>query len=137
MRYMLDTNICIYLAKRHPPEVRAKFATLSLGDAVMSAITLGELLHGIERRPATYATNMRVLDALRERVRVVEFGEEAASAYARIAAKLARSERNAVDCLIASHALSLDVALVTNNERDFAGFALVSGLRVENWVHSV
>lgn len=134
MRYMLDTNICIYLAKRHPPEVRAKFATLSLGDAVMSALTLGEMLHGIERRPTTYATNMRVLDALRERVRVVEFGEEAASAYARVAAKLPRSERNAVDCLIASHALSLDVTLVTNNERDFAGFMLVSGLRVENWV---
>ena len=137
MRYMLDTNICIYFAKRHPPEVRAKFATLSLGDAVMSAITLGELLHGIERKPTTYATNMRVLDALRERVRVVEFGEEAAAAYARIAAKLARSERNAMDCLIASHALSIDVTLVTNNEHDFAGFMLVSGLRVENWIHSV
>ena len=134
MRYMLDSNICIYLAKRHPPEVRDKFATLSLGDAVVSAITLGELLHGLERRPATYATNMRVLDALRERVRVIEFGEEAAAAYARIAAKLARSERNAVDCLIASHALALDVTLVTNNERDFAGFTLVSRLQVENWV---
>ena len=134
MRYMLDTNICIYLAKRHPPEVRAKFATLSLGDAVMSALTLGEMLHGIERRPATYATNMRVLDALRERVRVVEFGAEAAGAYARVAAKLPRSERNAVDRLIASHALSLDVILVTNNERDFSGFMAASGLRVENWV---
>ena len=134
MRYMLDTNICIYLAKRHPPKVRAKFATLSLGDAVMSALTLGEMLHGIERRPATYATNMRVLDALRERVRVVEFGEEAAGAYARVAAKFPRSERNAVDCLIASHALSLDVTLVTNTERDFAAYAEVGALRVENWV---
>ncbi len=134
MRYMLDTNICIYLAKRHPPEVRAKFATLSLGDAVISALTLGEMLHGIERRPATYDANMRVLDALRERVHVVEFGEEAAGAYARVSAKLPRSERNAVDCLIASHALSLDVTLVTNNERDFAGFMLASGLKVENWV---
>ena len=100
----------------------------------MSALTLGEMLHGIERRPATYATNMRVLDALRARVRVVEFGDEAASAYARIAAKLPRSERNAVDRLIASHALSLDVILVTNNERDFSGFMAASGLRVENWV---
>ena len=136
MRYMLDTNICIYLAKRHPPEVRAKFATLSLGDAVMSALTFGELLHGIERRPATYATNMRVLDALCERVRVVAFGEEAASAYALVAAKLPRSERNAVDCLIASHALSLDVTLVTNNERDFSRFMRAGGLRVENWVAS-
>ena len=131
---MLDTNICIYLAKRHPPEVRTKFATLFWGDAVMSALTLGEMLHGIERRPATFATNMRVLDALRERVPVVEFGEEAAGAYARVAAKLPRSERNAVDCLIASHALSLDVILVTNNERDFSGFMAASGLRVENWV---
>ena len=131
---MLDTNICIYLAKRHPPEVRAKFATLSLGDAVMSALTLGEMLHGIERRPATYATNMRVLDALRERVRVVEFGAEAAGAYARVAAKLPRSECNAVDRLIAAHALSLDVTLVTNTERDFAAYAEVGALRVENWV---
>jgi len=134
MRYMLDTNICIYLAKRHPPSVRAKFATLLMGDAVMSALTLGEMLHGIERRPATYATNMRVLDALRKRVHVVEFGEDAASAYARVSAKLPRSERNAVDCLIASHALSLDVTLVTNNERDFTAYAEVGGLRVENWV---
>ena len=134
MRYMLDTNICIYLAKHHPPEVRAKFATLSLGDAVMSALTFGEMLHGIERRPAMYATNMRVLDALRERLRVVEFGEEAAGAYARVAAKLPRSERNAVDCLIAAHAISLDVTLVTNNEGDFAAYAEAGGLRVENWV---
>ena len=134
MRYMLDTNICIYLAKRHPPEVRTKFATLFWGDAVMSALTLGEMLHGIERRPATYATNMRVLDALRERVPVVEFGEEAAGAYARVAAKLRRSERNAVDCLIAAHAISLDITLVTNNELDFAAYAEAGGLRVENWV---
>ena len=131
---MLDTNICIYLAKRHPPEVRTKFATLFWGDAVMSALTLGEMLHGIERRPATYATNMRVLDALRERVPVVEFGEEAAVAYARVAAKLPRSERNAVDCLIAAHAISLDITLVTNNELDFAAYAEAGGLRVENWV---
>ena len=134
MRYMLDTNICVYLANRHPPGVGAKFATLSLGDVVMSALTLGEMLHGIERRPATYATNRCVLDALRERVHVVEFGEEAAAAYARIAAKQPRSERNAVDCLIASHAISLDVTLVTNNERDFLAYAEAGGLRVENWV---
>lgn len=51
MRYMLDTNICIHLIQRQPPEVMARFGKLMRGDVVMSVVTLAELRHGVERKP--------------------------------------------------------------------------------------
>ncbi len=100
---MLDTNICIYLMKHQPPEVRERFAAYFVGDVVISAITLAEL----------------------------EFGISCTSAASQVTYK--ERNRDALDKLIASHAVALDVKLVTNNEADFVNYV---GLVVENWVNN-
>ena len=131
MRFMLDTNICIYLMKRHPPEVAARFAKLETGDAVMSAITLAELSAGLQRNPATRAHNARVLDRLAEWVAVVPFEQNAAHAFGAFRSTARERQRDALDRLIAAHAVSVGAILVTNNEAEFKGYP---GLVVENWV---
>ena len=134
MRYMLDTNICIYLIERQPKSVVARFDALSVGDVILSAVTFAELRHGIERieREATQrAAAERALAMLLALVPAVPFDVDAAARYGVLAAAVRQRSRDALDRLIAAHAVSLDVTLVTNNEADFKGYA---GLRVENWV---
>ena len=134
MKYMLDTNICIYLGNHYAPQAQQKFASLSVGDAVMSSVVYGELRHGIERDAASMYRNLLRLEALTSRISVVDYDANAASIYGRLAARIARRHRDAVDCMIAAHAIALDATLVTNNERDFVGYAEMGGLRLENWV---
>jgi tRNA(fMet)-specific endonuclease VapC len=130
MRYLLDTNICIYLMRHHPPEVAARFAELPYGDVAISAITLAELRYGIECRPEIREAAERALAGLLEDVPALPFDGEAAASYGRVRATLRDRRRDALDRLIAGHAVSLSLTLVTNNEADFAGYP---GLRVENW----
>ena len=129
-RYLLDTNICIYLMKHQPVEVAERFARCYRGDVVMSAITYAELQYGVAvaADPALEAKN---LAALVEDIPVVPFHVAAAIAYGPIRAATRESRKDALDKLIAAHAVSLDVTLVTNNEDDFAKYP---GLRTENWV---
>ena len=129
MRYMLDTNICIYLMKRQPPRVLARFAMLDHGDVVMSALTLGELRFGAAVSPHR-AQDEAALDGLLEDVPWLPFGDAAASSYAALRAAVPDRRRDAIDRLIAAHAVSLDLTLVTNDETSFAGYP---GLRLENW----
>lgn len=131
-KFMLDTNICIYLMKNHPPEVAERFAQCFVGDVVISAITLAELEYGVSCSSAP-AQNRLALDGFLEEIPVVPFDGSAARAYgpARLATR--ERKRDALDKLIAAHALALKVTLVTNNEADFTGFP---GLRVDNWVAS-
>ncbi len=130
-KYMLDTNMCIYLMKHQPPAVQARFAECFVGDAVISAITLAELEYGVACSGAARAHNQALLDSLLEDIPVEPFEAGAARAYGPL--RLAHRARNkdALDKLIAAHAVSLGVTLVTHNEADFHGFA---GLVVENWV---
>ncbi len=134
-QYMLDTNICIYLMKHQPPQVRARFAMCFVGDVVISAITLAELEFGVACSGEAQSANQGHLDSLLEDILVAPFEARAARAYGRLrAAHRARDKKkDALDKLIASHALSLGVTLVTNNEADFLGFV---GLTVENWVNN-
>jgi len=129
-RYMLDTNICIYLIKNQPPQVARRFAACRAGDVVMSAITFAELDYGVAvcRNPAH---ERRVLSALAQRIPVVPFDAFAASAYGAI--RLATRTRNTdhLDKLIAAHAVALNVILVTHNVRDFSAYPDVS---IENWL---
>ncbi len=134
MRYMLDTNICIYLGHADSPSVREKFAALRRGDVVMSVVTYAELRHGVERDNVNFRASERALNLLIAEVSVIAFDADAAGVYGRLAVTLPRQKRNAIDCMIAAHAISLDVTLVTNNERDFVAYAEAGGLRVENWV---
>jgi tRNA(fMet)-specific endonuclease VapC len=131
-KYMLDTNIFIYLMKHQPPEVRERFAQCFVGDVVISAVTLAELEFGIAySSTAAQETNRAALESLLEDIMVAPFDAQAAKAYGPIRAAYKDRNRDALDKLIASHALALGVTLVTNNEADFVNYA---GLRVENWV---
>ncbi len=129
--YMLDTNICIHLLQGQPAQVVKKFEHLRTGDVVISAITYAELRHGVERLAEpdrAYAD--RALSALTKRLPVLPFDETAADRYGIVALKSKRT-RDALDRLIAAHALGVDATLVTNNVADFRGYA---GLRIENWI---
>ena len=131
-KYMLDTNICIYLMKHHPPEVRERFAQCFVGDVVISAVTLAELEFGIAcSSPSSQESNRSALESLLEDIMVAPFEAQAAKAYGPIRATYKDRNRDALDKLIASHAIALGVTLVTNNEADFVNYA---GLPVENWV---
>lgn len=131
-KYMLDTNICIYLMKHQPPEVRERFAQCFVGDVVISAVTLAELEFGIAcSSTATQESNRLALKNLLDDIMVAPFDAQAAKAYGPIRAAYKDRNRDALDKLIASHAVALGVTLVTNNEADFVSYA---GLRVENWV---
>jgi tRNA(fMet)-specific endonuclease VapC len=131
MRYMLDTNICIHLIRQQSPEVTERFSQLSYGDAVMSVVTLAELRHGVERNPESKAAAERALSLLASFIPVVPFDSDAAVSYGVLAAAVRERRRDALDRLIAAHAVSLDLTLVTNNEGDFKDYP---GLLLENWV---
>jgi tRNA(fMet)-specific endonuclease VapC len=132
-KYMLDTNICIYLMKHQPPQVRARFADCFVGDVVISAITLAELEFGVACSGEAQARNQMLLDSLLGDLLVAPFEARAARAYGPLRAAHKERSKDALDKLIASHALSLGLILVTNNEADFLGF---DGLAVENWINS-
>lgn len=130
MNYLLDTNICIYIMRQQPAVVAARFESTTVGDACMSIITFAELRAGIERQGTSRARDERVLDMFLQLVPVLPFGEAAARTYGVMRAAVPEPRKNALDRLIAAHAFSLNVTLVTNNEGDFKGYP---GLRVENW----
>ena len=133
-KYMLDTNICIYLMKHQPRKVRARFEECFVGDVVISAVTLAELEYGIAcSSEAAQVANRSALDGLLEDIMVAPFEAQAARAYGPIRAAYKDRNRDALDKLIASHAISLEVALVTNNEAEFVNYP---GLVVENWINS-
>ncbi|NEQ46888.1 MAG: type II toxin-antitoxin system VapC family toxin [Leptolyngbya sp. SIOISBB] len=129
---MLDTNLCIYLMKHQPPSVAARFAACRQGDVVISAITLAELEYGVRASNEERRTqNRQALDALVEMIPAVAFDDMAAAAYADFRAATPNRRRDALDKLIASHAKSLSLTLVTNNLVDFRDYP---DLVLENWV---
>lgn len=131
MRYMLDTNICTCLMKAHPPEVLARLLQLDHGDVVMSIITYAELRVGLGGPGSTRAQNERALHLLTSDIPVLPFDEAAAERYGVQRAAVRDRRRDAFDRLIAAHATSLGLTLITNNEADFRDYP---GLIVENWM---
>ncbi len=129
---MLDTNMCIYLIKYQPEIVRHRFEQCYVGEVVMSAITYAELQYGV-RVSSNPEQEQRTLASLVEDIPIAPFETKSGIAYGTI--RLATRERKAdqLDKLIAAHAVSLGVVLVTNNEKDFAKYP---GLRFENWLES-
>ena len=132
MRYLLDTNICIYVIKRRPPQVLARFQRCAVGDIGLSTVTLAELQYGVAKS-AFPERNQQALAAFTLPLEILPFDAPAAAAYGPIRATLERQGTSigAMDLLIAAHAVSLGVILVTNNLREFGR---VPGLQVENWV---
>jgi tRNA(fMet)-specific endonuclease VapC len=129
-RYMLDTNICIYLIKRQPPEVIERFAQCVVGEVVMSAISHAELQYGAEASSEPIAARKAIASLVSD-IPVASFDAACGLTYAPIRNATKRATQDHLDKLIAAHALALDVTLVTNNVRDFARY---SALRIENWV---
>jgi tRNA(fMet)-specific endonuclease VapC len=129
-RYMLDTNMCIYLMKSQPKEVARRFALCYVGDVVMSSITYAELEFGVavSANPEQERVN---LASLAEDIQVIPFDAAAGVAYGPIRQATRDSRKDALDKLIAAHAVALDVVVVTNNERDSAKYP---GVVLENWL---
>src|SRR5436309_1231834 len=131
MRYLLDTNICIYIAKRRPARVQTRFERLRPGDVGMSIVTYLELVYGAWKSQRAEA-NLAIIEQLRLIIPVQPLEVGVATHYGRLRTDLERKGKpiGGYDLLIAAHALELGLILVTNNIREFAR---VDGLRVENW----
>jgi len=131
LKYMLDTNIVIYVIKRRPVALLDIFNT-HVGHMCISSITLAELLHGAEKSKRQEQNLHRVEDFV-SRLEVLTYDEKAAAHYGQIRADLERKGQTigVNDLHIAGHARSEGLILVTNNEREFQR---VDALRIENWV---
>lgn len=129
-RYMLDTNMCIYLMKSQPEAVAKRFAQCYVGDVVISAITYAELEYGVvvSLNPKREREN---LASLTEDIPIVPFDGVAGIAYGPIRFATRDSKKDAMDKLIAAHAAALNLTIVTNNGKDFAKYP---GVVIENWL---
>ena len=132
MKYMLDTNICIYLIKRRPAEVVRRFLAQDPAELCISAVSCAELMHGVEKSQAPQK-NRLALSLLLSPLAILPFDGRAAEEYGRIRAALERrgAPIGPMDLLIAAHARAAGLTIVTNNTREFDR---VDGLTVENWV---
>lgn len=131
-RFLLDTNICIHIRRRRPPEVLARFRELQPGEAVLSVITYGELVYGLEKSEVRDRARERLAE-LAGLLQVMALPPNAAEFYGSIRAAL-EAEGNVIgnnDLWIAAHAKAAGLVLVTNNEREFRR---IEGLEFENWV---
>jgi len=132
MKYMLDTNICVYLIKKKPENVLINLHSKMDDGVAISAITLAELVHGVEAS-AFPEKNSIALNQFLSIVDILPFDDEAAAEYGKICATLRRlgTPIGALDMLIAAHAKAKGLIIVTNNVGEFER---VEGLGLENWV---
>ena len=132
MKFLLDTNICIYLIKQKPPEVLQKFNSYQIGDIGISSITVAELKFGVQKSQFPNKNN-QALEKFLLPLQIVDFDRAAADTYGVIRAMLEKQgiPIGSLDTLIAAHALSLEVILITNNEKEFSR---VPNLKLDNWV---
>ena len=132
MKIMLDTDICIYLIKHNPPIVLEHFEKYHVGDIGISSITLSELRYGVAKS-LHREKNYEALEEFLIPLEVIPFDEKAAETYGDLRAALEQSGKliGAMDMLIAAHARSILLTLVTDNMDEFSR---VPDLHVENWV---
>jgi tRNA(fMet)-specific endonuclease VapC len=131
MQYLLDTNICIYLIKQKPPKVLERFSNLALSDIGISSITVAELEYGVYKSQQQEKNRSALMQFLIP-LEIIEFDQAAATVYGKIRSDLESRGLviGAMDMLIAAHALSLSVTLVSNNVREFSR---IDNLSLENW----
>lgn len=134
LRRMLDTNVCIHIIRRRPQLVLRRFEDYGIEEVGVSSVTVAELRYGAEKssRPEQ---NLEALGRFLLPLEILAFGGEAAAAYGRIRAVLENvgTPIGPLDTLIAAHAVSVGVTLVTNNTREFRR---VPGLEVEDWTEA-
>lgn len=130
-RFLLDTNICIHIRRRQPPQVLARFRQLAAGETALSVVSYGELLYGAEKSPVGIRA-FKDLEEFMSLIQILPLPVEAGRMYGVIRASLqAKGEMiGANDVWIAAHAKASGLTLVTNNEREFRR---VEGLKIENW----
>ena len=131
MRYMLDTNICIYVIKHKPETVFQKLQNTNPEDVCISSVTYAELVHGVEKSAAV-EKNRLALSMLLANMEILDFDVDAADCYGKIRAVLEKKGTpiGPLDMMIAAHAQSLGYTVVTNNVKEFSR---VSALKIENW----
>ena len=132
IRYLLDTNVCIELIRGRGAKVLKRLKRCSVGEVGISAITLAELEHGVEKS-ARPAQNRIALSEFCAPLEILPFDDDAAASYGRIRASLERAGNliGPMDLLIAAHASAVGALVVSGNEREFRR---VEGLGVENWL---
>jgi tRNA(fMet)-specific endonuclease VapC len=134
MRYMLDTNICIYIINNKPKTVLDRFLALDSNDTVyISSISVAELFYGLEKSTSTKKEqNKLALIKFLSPLEIAHYDEKAAIEYGALRARLEKIGQpiGANDMLIASHAKSLDCTIVTNNTKEFEK---ISDLKIQNW----
>jgi len=133
IRYLLDTDICIYLIKKHPPEVLARFQQTQLKQLHISTITVFELYFGIEKNNSQQR-NLVALENFISPLMLVDFSVESAKKAAKIRSILQKQGKpiGAYDLQIAAIAVAENMTLLTHNVREFER---VKGLKLENWVN--
>lgn len=131
MKLLLDTNICIYIIKQQPVTVLNHFLEYQIGDIGISSITLSELRYGVAKS-AHREKNAKALDEFVIPLEVVSYDESAAHAYGNIRATLEKAGTpiGSMDMLIAAHAVSLGIPLITNNTHEFQR---VPSLKIIDW----
>ena len=132
MKYMLDTDICITLIRQKPAALLRRLTSREPGQVGISAITLAELVHGVEKS-AQPEHNLSALQQFLLPLELADFDQQAALAYGKIRKSLERDGRviGSMDMLIAAHAIGLGATLVTNNEGEFKR---IDGLVLDNWI---
>lgn len=130
-RFLLDTNTIIYIRKARPDSVRQAFGKLKAGDAAMSVITFGELIYGVSKSPRREEA-LGQLRRIAQIIPVLGLNEDVAHRYGVVRAELEAKGQmiGNNDLWIAAHALSEELTLVTNNEKEFRR---VRGLKIQNW----
>ena len=131
MRYMLDTNICIYAIKHKPEQVFMRLQEHDPIDICISSVTYAELVHGVEKSKAI-EKNRVALTLLLANIEIMNFDSLAAESYGKIRADLEKAGTpiGPLDMMIAGHAMALGYTVVTNNTKEFER---VKGLKLENW----
>ena len=132
MNFLIDTNICIYIINKRPPEVIQKFKDKEVGQIGISSITVSELQYGVSNSKFR-EQNLRRLEEFLTPFHILSYDESASKFYGEIRSQLEKqgSIIGPLDLLIAAHALSQKLVLVTNNEKEFKR---IPSLKVENWV---
>lgn len=136
MKYLLDTNICIYIINEKPKKVLKKFEQYSVNEFAISSITHAELQYGVEKSKNKH-TNLDALEEFLLPFTILPFhGEKLVACYGGIRASLESKGKTIgpLDMLIAAHALSLDLTIISNNIKEFSR---IPNLKCKNWIRGL
>jgi len=132
IKFLLDTNICIYLIKKKPAQVILKLQSLDILEIGISSITLSELEYGVSKSTQPKKNKIALAKFLAP-IQIISYDDMACVKYGDIRATLEKMGKTIgpLDLLIGAHALSLDCTLVTNNVKEFER---IKSLKIENWI---